>query len=170
MRGRHKRGGGKGPDIPRVLLIRILNRTPPLNTPDSKTRRIRKAAHNPRLPLQRTLHRLELARIARCQVEDVDVALRAAHDHDRVVAHVHGVHPVLHVDRHGGLLLAQVPELDRLVPGAGREHVVALVLEHADAFDGLVVRGDLLGLAVAAEVHETSCFVRAARDYLCASL
>jgi hypothetical protein len=160
----------EGKDIPGVLLVRVLDSTPSLNAAHSKARRIRKATHNPRLPLQRTLHRLELTRVPAGQIKDVDIPLGAAHHHDRVVADVHRVHAVLHLHAHGGLLLAQVPELDRLVPGARGEHVVALVLEHAHGFDGLVVRGHLLGLARAAEVEHARCLVGAARDDLGASL
>ena len=109
------------PNIPRVLLISILNSAPPLNTPHRETRRIRKTTHNPRLPLKRTLHRLEHTRIAPSQIEDIDIPLRAPHNHDAIIPHVHRVHSLLALQCGRRPLLSEVPVLDCSVEGSGDE-------------------------------------------------
>ena len=96
----------------------------------------------------------------------MDHALRGADDEHFVAAYVHAVDSVFALDARDGLLLAQVPVFDGLVPGSGDEHWGVVEHEGVDAADGLVVRCDLLGLGCAgSEVEHACCFVCAAAEY-----
>jgi len=109
-----------------------LNCTSALDRADGESGRVREAAHNPRLPLQRTRDRLvNLARLV--QIYNVDVALGRRNDEQRVLD-IHAVHALLALQLADGRLAREVPVLDRLVPGARGQEVLAAVLEPADAF------------------------------------
>lgn len=102
----------------------------------------------------------------------MDVSLGRRND-QQLVLDVHTVDALLALQRTHWLSALQVPELDRLVPGASRDVVLAAGLEPAHAFDTLAVGFGLLGLDLAAggggaEVDNvedtggvTSCYARA---------
>ncbi len=126
-----------------VGLLDVLHRAAPLDGPDGEARRVREAADHARLPLERRGQRpVELRGLG--EVDHVDEAL-GGRDDQQLVPDVHGVYPVLALDRRCGRGGAQVPVLDGAVPAARDEHGAAAMGEGAHALDGLVVRGDLLG-------------------------
>ena len=96
------------------------------------------------------------------------------HD-EQLILDVHAVHAVLALQRADGLRALQVPELDGLVPGAGRDVVLAACLEPAYAPDGLLVGFGLLCLYLAAggdiaEVDDVEVAGGVAGCYSCAVL
>jgi len=140
---------------PGVLVFDVLDRTASLNGANSETRCVREAAYHTCLPLQRTRNRL-VYRGRVCQVHHVDMSL-GRRDDEQLVLHIHAVHALLRVQRAHGLGALQIPELDALVPGAGRDVVFAARLEPAHALDGFLVgfcllRRDLAGRGGSAEV------------------
>lgn len=150
-------GAGAG-DIPRVLLLHVLNRAAALDAADGEAGRVGEAADHPRLPLERALHRLvELGRVL--EVDDVDVAVGRAHD-AQVLLDIHRVHAVLARHRRRGALLPHVPVLDRLVPAARHEHGVAPALEEANGAHGHIVRARH-NLLLAGQVAHLDVLVRA---------
>ena len=102
------------------------------------------------------------------------MALRSRDD-EQLVLDVHAVDAVLALQRADGLRTLQVPELDRLVPGAGRDVVLAARLEPAHALDGFLVGLGLLCLYLAAggdvaEVDNVEVAGGVAGCYSCAVL
>lgn len=170
-KGKGLYGWDSGSGVPCVFFLDILNRASALYTPHREPRCVAKATHHPRLPLQRTLHRLvEFRRLV--QAHDIDVPIRRCDDH-QLVLDVHTVHPLLALQRRDWIRLPQVPILDRLVPGARHKHgcVRARRFDEADASNRLVVRGDLLRRRPAgSEIEHAGCFVRAAAGYFGAIL
>lgn len=128
---------GEGGDLRRILLLDILNSTTTLDTANSKTCGIGETTNYPSLPLKWTLHRLVKCRGV-LEVDDVDVLVRRPND-AQVTFDVHRIDAVLACHRRGGPLLAHVPVLDSLVPGARGHHGVSVGLEEADGSHGLVV-------------------------------
>lgn len=103
--------------MPGILLLDILHSAASLNTADSKSAGIDKAAYYSRLPLQGTLHRLvELGRIA--QVHDVDVSICGSDD-KKVVSGIHSVDAFLALQGSDRIWCAEVPVFDSLVPRTG---------------------------------------------------
>jgi hypothetical protein len=149
--------------VPGVFLLDVLNSTSALYTPHREPRSVAEATHHPRLPLQRTLHRLvEFRRLV--QVHNVDVPI-CRRDHHQFILDVHTVYPLLTVQRRDRIRLPQVPVLDGLVPRAGHEHrcVGARGFDEAYASDRLVVRSHLLrGRPARSQVEEAGSFVGAA--------
>ena len=80
-------------NVPRVLVLYVLDGTPSLDTTDREACRVGKAADNPCLPLEGTLQGL-VEFVGAREVDDVDVAIGGAHD-EQVVPHVHRVDAVL---------------------------------------------------------------------------
>lgn len=100
------------------------------------------------MPLQGTGNRLvDCRRVA--QVDHVNVSLCRRND-KQLVLDVHAVHALSRIQRAHGFRALQVPKLDRLVPGSGRDVVFAARLEPAHAFYTLGVGFCLLGLDLAA--------------------
>jgi hypothetical protein len=115
-----------------------LNGAASLDRPNREPTRISKAAHDPRLPLERARNSLcDRRRVG--QVHHVDVSLRGANN-QQLVLDIHSVHALSAVHGADRLVGGEVPVLDRLVPGAGREEVLPVGLEPAHAFDGRLVR------------------------------
>jgi hypothetical protein len=129
-----------------------LNRTASFYGPDGEPTRIRKAAHDPSLPLKRARNRLvDFPRII--QVHHVDMALRGPNNHEvfiHVLLRVQRVDALAAVQRRHRVRRLQVPELDGLVPGSGREVVDAVCVEPSHAFDGFAVGFGFLGRDFAA--------------------
>jgi hypothetical protein len=162
-----------GRDKPSILILDVLDRAPPFNRPDREARRIAEAAHDARLPLQRTRNRLvDLGRVL--QVDHVDVAL-GGRDNKQLVLDVHAVDALARVERGNGLCALEVPEFDRLVPGAGCDVVSTARLEPAHAFDTLgvrfgLLRGDLAAGGGSTEVDDVEVAGGVAGGEACAVL
>lgn len=87
-------------------------------------------------------------------------------DNEQFATEVHGVDTIGTGERSDRTLLSQVPVFDSFVPGASDEHGVATSVEHAHAFDGFIVGGNLGSSGVSrAEVHHASGFIGATADY-----
>lgn len=117
--------------------------------------RICEAAHDPCLPLERTGDGLVDGCGVR-EVDHVDVALGGCDD-EQLILDIHAVDALLARQSTDGFGTLEVPELDGLVPGAGRDVVFAACLEPAHALDGFLVgfcllRRDLAGRGGSAEV------------------
>lgn len=96
-----------------VLLLDVLNGATALDTSNSETGSIGKAADYPRLPLKGGLHGLvEFGRVV--EVHDIDVAVSRADD-EKFVLDIHCVHTFLTIDIGDRGLLSQVPVFDGLV-------------------------------------------------------
>lgn len=133
----------KGAELPAVFLLDVLDRATTFDTADCKARAIAEAADHARLPFQRALHGfIELGGFVK--VDNVDVAVRSCH-HQQLVDDIHAIDSFLTVHRGHGRCLAQIPVLDRFIPGASNEHwgCLAGYFDEADTADGLVVYGDL---------------------------
>lgn len=127
-----------------VFVVDVLDSASALDTPHREPGPICEGTHNPRLPFQWRLNRLEkCGRIL--EINDLNPALRGSNDEHLIPAHVHAVDAFLALDAGNGLLLPQIPVFDHFVPGAGDEHGAAIEHEGFHTADGLVVGGDLLG-------------------------
>jgi hypothetical protein len=134
--------------LPGVFLFDILDCAAAFDGSYSETGRVTEAGHDAGLPLQRGGDSLvDLGRVL--EVDHVDVAFSSC-DNEELVLDVHAVHALPCVQRTDRLSALQVPELDRLVPGARRDVVVAAGLEPAHAFDAFGVRLCLLRRDLAA--------------------
>jgi hypothetical protein len=134
-----------------------LNCAAALDGSNGETGCVAEAGHNAGLPLQRAGDGLvDLGRVL--EIHHVDVALSSC-DNKELVLDVHAVHTLPRVERADRLRALQVPELDRLVPGARRDVVVAAGLEPAHAFDAFgvglcLLRRDLATCGRGAEVDD----------------
>lgn len=77
------------------------------------------------------------------KVDDVDVAVGSRDDEESVL-HVQGVDALLVLDVGDRGRAAEIPVLDRLIPRARHEHLVACGFNKAAHSDRLVVSSDLL--------------------------
>ena len=93
------------------------------------------------LVLERRVDPLELLGLPLQRVDD-DAPTGRAHDGHGVVD-VGAVAPLAEVDVHDGVRRARVPELERLVPGAGHEGGVVRRLHPPHRLDGGAVLGHL---------------------------
>jgi hypothetical protein len=127
----------KGGSLPGVFLFDVLDGTAAFDRADGESGRVAEAGHYACLPLERARDGLvDLGRVL--EVHHVDVAL-SRRDNEELVLDVHAVHALPRIQRADGLRALQIPEFDRLVPGARRDVVVATGLEPTHAFDAFGV-------------------------------
>lgn len=146
----------------RILILNILNCTPPLNAADGKTVSLGKAAYDSGLPFEGTLGGfIEFGGLV--EGDNVDVSVGRT-NHEELSFYVHCVHALLTLDGRDGISGSQVPVLDGFVPRARNDHGRLGIgrSEILDAADRLIVHGDLRGrIGVGAEIDHACRLVGA---------
>lgn len=100
--------------LPCILVLDILDSATTLDTTDSETSRVGKAANHSGLPLKWALQCLiELGRVL--EVDNIDVAVGGAYNAE-VVLDVHRINTLLACYCGRRSLLSKIPVFDRLVP------------------------------------------------------
>lgn len=128
--------------LPSVLIFNVLDGASTFDGTNSETSRIREAANDSCLPLERTGDSLVDCRWVG-QVDHVDVALCCRND-KQLIFDIHAVDTLLTLQSTDGFGALQIPELDCLVPGAGRDVVLSTGLEPTYTLDGVLMGFGLL--------------------------
>lgn len=153
--------------LPGVLVFDVLDSATTLDTTDSKTSRVRKAANHPGLPLERALQGfVEFGRVL--EINNIDVSIGGA-DNAEIIADVHRINSLLALYGCRRSLLSKIPVLDRLIPRARNHHGVTIVQEESTCSHWLVVCADndvLLG----GKIADLDVLVGAGRGDFCSIL
>ncbi len=148
-----------------VFLLNILDGAAAFDAADCKAHSVGETADDSGLVFQRRLEGLvKFGRFV--EVDDVNVAIGSSDDEESILD-VQGVDALLVLDVGHGGRAAEVPVLDRLVPRARHEHLIARGFNKAAHSDRLVVSSDLLGCGgVGGQVNDSGRFIDAGPSYL----
>jgi hypothetical protein len=153
--------------LPGVLIFDVLDSATTLDTTDSKTSRVSKAANHPGLPLERALQGfIEFGRVL--EINNIDVSIGGA-DNAEIIADVHRINSLLALYGCRRSLLSKIPVFDRLIPRARDHHGVTIVHEKSTCSHWLVVCANN-GVLLGGKIADLDILVSASRGDFCSIL